>query len=71
MLLENISDKISGVKGENREQRNIIKAIGDKGNMIDKSITTLEQAKAQYEKLQITAKRLTNIDETLKKVNIN
>jgi len=45
-----------------------MKAIEEKDKMIDRSVSTLEEAQAQYERLQISAKRLSNIDETLKKV---
>lgn len=45
-----------------------MKAIEEKDKMIDRSVSTLEEAQAQYERLQISSKRLSNIDETLKKV---
>ena len=47
-----------------------MKAIDDKDKMIDKSVSTLEEAQSQYERLQIQAKRISGLDETLKKVRI-
>ena len=35
--------------------------------MIEKSVSTLEEAKAKYEELVVKLKRLDNLDETLKK----
>ena len=43
-------------------------AIDDKDKMIEKSVNTLEEARSQYEQLQVKVKRLSNLDETLKKV---
>ncbi len=54
-----------------RQHDNIISNIEQKENIIDKSVKTLEEAQAQYDRLQISAKRLSNIDETLKKVRKN
>ena len=70
-LLENISDRI--LKGTaNTPSTNIgstsIKAdIDYKKDLIKKSVSTLEEARAQYESLQVKVDRLGNLEETLKK----
>jgi chromosome segregation ATPase len=70
-LLENISDRIIN-KVQNNPTTSTggpsIKAdIDNKKELIKKSASTLEEAKAQYELLQVKVERLGNLEETLKK----
>jgi hypothetical protein len=69
-LLENISERI--LTGNNSANNNpgvrSVKADLDyKKDLIQKSVSTLDEAKAQYEALQVKMDRLDNLDETLKK----
>ena len=66
-LLENISDKINNKTiGNNTHFKDIKQDIDVKKDLIKKSITTLEEAKSQYDSLQIKMKRLDNLEETLR-----
>jgi len=67
-LLENISDKINKgtLDSKNTQFKDIKQDIDVKKDLIKKSITTLEEAKAQYETLQVKMKRLDNLEETLR-----
>lgn len=70
-LLENISDRIINKVSNNPSNSTggpSIKAdIDNKKDLIKKSASTLEEAKAQYEMLQVKVERLGNLEETLKK----
>lgn len=68
-LLENISEKIQtgtapiqGAVGSSIKEK-----IKEKKDIIEKSVSTLEEAKAKYEELVIKLQRLETLDETLKK----
>lgn len=67
-LLENISEKINKgtIGNQNTQFKDIKQDIDVKKDLIKKSITTLEEAKAQYESLQVKMKRLDNLEETLR-----
>lgn len=66
-LLKNITDKIKA--GETLiEGNSVIKEkIKEKKEMIEKSVSTLEEAKAKYEELLVKLQRFETLDETLKK----
>lgn len=70
-LLENISDRI--ISGNNTNintnpgVRSIKADLDYKKDLIQKSVSTLEEARAQYEALQVKMDRLDNLEETLKK----
>ena len=67
-LLENISDKInSGQSPLENSGAGIKEKIREKKDMIEKSVNTLEEAKAKYEELVVKLQRLEKLDETLKK----
>lgn len=67
-LLENISEKINKgtIGNQNTQFKDIKQDIDVKKDLIKKSITTLEEAKTQYESLQVKMKRLDSLEETLK-----
>lgn len=67
-MLENISEKINkGTIGNpNTQFKDIKQDIDVKKDLIKKSITTLEEAKSQYESLQVKMKRLDTLEETLR-----
>ena len=67
-LLENISEKINA--GQNPLENagaGIKDKIREKKDMIEKSVNTLEEAKAKYEELVVKLQRLEKLDDTLKK----
>ena len=68
-LLENISHRIlSNTTNTVPTGATSLKAdIDYKKDLIKKSASTLEEAKAQYEQLQVKMDRLGNLEETLKK----
>ena len=67
-LLENISEKInSGQTPLENSGAGIKEKIREKKDMIEKSVNTLEEAKAKYEELVVKLQRLEKLDETLKK----
>ena len=67
-LMENISNKINiGEKPLESNGTGVREKIKEKKEMIEKSVSTLEEAKAKYEELVVKLKRLDNLDETLKK----
>jgi chromosome segregation ATPase len=67
-LLENISSKISqGEKPLENTGTGIKDKIKEKKDIIEKSVNTLEEAKAKYEELVVKLNRLETLDETLKK----
>ena len=67
-LLENISDKInSGQSPLENSGAGIKEKIREKKDMIEKSVNTLEEAKAKYEELVVKLQRLEKLDDTLKK----
>ena len=67
-LLENISTIIlSGDKPLENGGVGIKDQIREKKDLIEKSVSTLEEAKAKYEELLIKLERLDTLDETLKK----
>jgi chromosome segregation ATPase len=67
--MENISEKSKG--GQNSTFTNkgsdMKSKIKEKKEIIQKSISTLEEAKAQYEELQVQFKRLDGLEDTLRK----
>lgn len=67
-MLENISEKINKgtIGSQNTQFKDIKQDIDVKKDLIKKSITTLEEAKAQYESLQVKMKRLDNLEEILR-----
>ena len=67
-LLDNISDKInSGQAPLENSGTGIKEKIREKKDMIEKSVNTLEEAKAKYEELVVKLQRLEKLDDTLKK----
>ena len=67
-LLENISEKInSGQTPLENSGAGIKEKIREKKDMIEKSVNTLEEAKAKYEELVVKLQRLEKLDDTLKK----
>ena len=67
-LLENISEKInSGQSPLENSGAGIKDKIREKKDMIEKSVNTLEEAKAKYEELVVKLQRLEKLDDTLKK----
>ena len=67
-LLENISEKInSGQNPLENAGAGIKDKIREKKDMIEKSVNTLEEAKAKYEELVVKLQRLEKLDDTLKK----
>lgn len=67
-LLQNISQNIlSGSAPIENSGVGIKEKIKEKKEMIEKSVSTLEEAKAKYEELVIKLQRLENLDEILKK----
>lgn len=67
-LLENISTIIlSGDKPLENGGVGIKDQIREKKDLIEKSVSTLEEAKAKYEELLVKLERLDTLDETLKK----
>lgn len=54
------------MSNQNTQFKDIKQDIDVKKDLIKKSITTLEEAKAQYESLQVKMKRLDNLEETLR-----
>jgi predicted nucleic acid-binding Zn-ribbon protein len=62
-LLESASSRVSGYTNSNT--RDIKADIEDKKAKIKDSISTLEEAKQQYESLQTKMNRLDNLEETL------
>ena len=67
-LLENISEKInSGQAPLENSGTGIKEKIREKKDMIEKSVNTLEEAKAKYEELVVKLQRLEKLDDTLKK----
>ena len=67
-LLQNISQNIlSGSAPIENAGVGIKEKIKEKKEMIEKSVSTLEEAKAKYEELVIKLQRLENLDEILKK----
>ena len=70
-LLENISERIinktSNTPAGNPGATSIKADIDFKKDLIKKSASTLEEAKSQYELLQVKMDRLGNLEETLKK----
>ena len=67
-LLKNISENIlSGSAPIDNVGNGIKEKIQEKKDMIEKSVSTLEEAKAKYEELVIKLQRLDSLDETLKK----
>lgn len=67
-LLKNISQKIlMGVTPAENKKVGIKEQIKEKKEIIEQSVSTLEEAKAKYEELVIKLQRLDTLDETLKK----
>jgi chromosome segregation ATPase len=66
-LLENISHKIAQGEKPLENTAGIKEKIKEKKDMIEKSVNTLEEAKAKYEELVVKLKRLETLDDTLKK----
>lgn len=70
-LLENISERILSGNNSNTNTnpgvRSVKADLEYKKDLIQKSVSTLEEAKAQYEALQVKMDRLDNLEETLKK----
>ena len=70
-LLENISERILSGNNSNTNVNPGIRSVKAdleyKKDLIQKSVSTLEEAKAQYEALQVKVDRLDNLEETLKK----
>jgi len=66
--LENISEKVNNntISSRNPAAKDIKQDIDVKKDLIKKSITTLEEAKAQYESLQVKMKRIDTLEETLR-----
>ena len=66
-LLKNISNKLKN--GESLIEGNTVmkEKIKEKKEMIEKSVSTLEEAKAKYEELLVKLQRFDSLDETLKK----
>ena len=70
-LLENISERIlSGTSSNTNSNPNVRSMKADldyKKDLIQKSVSTLDEAKAQYDALAVKMDRLENLEETLKK----
>jgi len=67
-LLDNISNRInSGEQILDNASGGIKDKIKEKKEMIEKSVTTLEEAKIKYEELVVKLKRLETLEPTLKK----
>jgi hypothetical protein len=70
-LLENVSERILTGNNSNTNVnpgvRSVKADLEYKKDLIQKSVSTLEEAKAQYEALQVKMDRLDNLEETLKK----
>ena len=66
-LLDNISDKINSGQAPLENTAGIKEKIREKKDMIEKSVNTLEEAKAKYEELVVKLQRLEKLDDTLKK----
>jgi hypothetical protein len=66
MMLEYQSNKLTG-KEVNLSNKNELKSeIDYKKNIVEKSVSTLEEAKAQYENLMVKSKRIADLESTLK-----
>lgn len=67
-LLDNVSDKInSGASPLESTGAGMRDKIKEKKEMIEKSVSTLEEAKSKYEELVVKLQRFETLDENLKK----